>query len=111
MVTSLELLMILIPNIYLRFQEEEMVLLDSLKTTNTVSWALSGGWNIANEEFMSNVKLFSDLKLRASIGTSGNDRVGDFAFSHYTLVVLVELIMAPGFNLTHLKIKIQMGAI
>jgi hypothetical protein len=29
-------------------------------------WALSGGWNIANEEFMSNVKLFSDLKLRAS---------------------------------------------
>jgi hypothetical protein len=53
--------MILIPNIYLRFQEEEMVLLDSLKTTNTVSWALSGGWNIANEEFMSNVKLFSDL--------------------------------------------------
>jgi hypothetical protein len=44
---------------------------------------------------MSNVKLFSDLKLRASIGTSGNDRVGDFAFfSHYTLVVLMELIMA-----------------
>jgi hypothetical protein len=37
MVTSLELLMILIPNIYLRFQEEEMALLDSLKTTNTVS--------------------------------------------------------------------------
>jgi hypothetical protein len=24
-------------------------------------WAVSGGWNIANEEFMSNVKLFSDL--------------------------------------------------
>jgi hypothetical protein len=27
--------MILIPNIYLRFQEEEMALLDSLKITNT----------------------------------------------------------------------------
>jgi hypothetical protein len=37
MVTSLELLMILIPNIYLRFQEEEMAL-DSLKITNTVSF-------------------------------------------------------------------------
>lgn len=43
-------------------------------------WALSGGWSIANENFMSNVDLISDLKLRASIGTGGNDRVGDFAF-------------------------------
>jgi TonB-linked SusC/RagA family outer membrane protein len=43
-------------------------------------WALSGGWNMINEEFMSNVNFFSDLKLRASIGTNGNDRVGDFAF-------------------------------
>jgi TonB-linked SusC/RagA family outer membrane protein len=51
-------------------------------------WALSGGWNIANEEFMSNVKLISDLKLRASIGTGGNDRVGDFAFLIYTGVLL-----------------------
>jgi TonB-linked SusC/RagA family outer membrane protein len=43
-------------------------------------WALSGGWNVINEEFMSNSNFFSDLKLRASIGTNGNDRVGDFAF-------------------------------
>ncbi|MFV8359373.1 SusC/RagA family TonB-linked outer membrane protein [Flavobacterium sp. LS1P3] len=43
-------------------------------------WALSGGWNLINEDFMSNVNFFSDLKLRASIGTNGNDRVGDFAF-------------------------------
>jgi hypothetical protein len=85
--------MILIPNIYLRFQEEEMALLDSLKTTNTVSFGhYLRSWNIANEEFMSNVKLFSDLKLRASIGTSGNDRVGDFAF--FPLYWYMELIMA-----------------
>jgi hypothetical protein len=58
-----------------------------------------GGWNIANEE-LSNVKLFSDLKLRASIGTSGNDRVGDFAFSHYTLVVLMELMALQVLNTT-----------
>jgi TonB-linked SusC/RagA family outer membrane protein len=43
-------------------------------------WALSGGWNVINEKFMEKVSLFSDLRLRASIGTTGNDRVGDFAF-------------------------------
>ncbi|SHG36851.1 TonB-linked outer membrane protein, SusC/RagA family [Flavobacterium segetis] len=43
-------------------------------------WALSGGWNIVNENFMSNLEFISDLKLRGSIGTTGNDRVGDFAF-------------------------------
>lgn len=43
-------------------------------------WALSGGWNVINENFMKDVKLFSDLRLRASIGTTGNDRVGDFEF-------------------------------
>jgi TonB-linked SusC/RagA family outer membrane protein len=64
-------------------------------------WALSGGWNIANEEFMSNVKLFSDLKLRASIGTSGNDRVGDFAFFPlYSGGTAGAYNGAPGFNLT-----------
>jgi TonB-linked SusC/RagA family outer membrane protein len=64
-------------------------------------WALSGGWNIANEEFMTNVKLFSDLKLRASIGTSGNDRVGDFAFFPlYSGGTGGAYNGAPGFNLT-----------
>ncbi|RTY98584.1 SusC/RagA family TonB-linked outer membrane protein [Flavobacterium sp. RSP49] len=43
-------------------------------------WALSAGWNVINEEFMSNVNFISDLKLRGSIGTNGNDRVGDFSF-------------------------------
>jgi hypothetical protein len=89
-----------------------MVPLDSLKTESTVSFGhYQGGWNIANEEFMSNVKLFSDLKLRASIGTSGNDdRVGDFAFFH-CMVVLVELIMALQVLIIHnLQIKITDGS-
>ena len=64
-------------------------------------WALSGGWNIANEEFMSNIELFSDLKLRASIGTGGNDRVGDFAFFPlYTGGTGGAYNGAPGFNYT-----------
>jgi hypothetical protein len=50
---------------------------------------------------MSNVKLFSDLKLRASIGTSGNDRVGDFAFFPlYSGGTDGAYNGAPGFNLT-----------
>jgi TonB-dependent starch-binding outer membrane protein SusC len=43
-------------------------------------WALSAGWRVINEDFLKDSKIFSDLKLRASIGTNGNDRVGDFAF-------------------------------
>ena len=64
-------------------------------------WALSGGWNVANEEFMSNVTLFSDLKLRASIGTGGNDRVGDFAFfALYSGGTGGAYNGTPGFNYT-----------
>ncbi|PTR01508.1 TonB-linked SusC/RagA family outer membrane protein [Mucilaginibacter yixingensis] len=33
---------------------------------------ISGGWRISNEEFMKNQHAVSDLKLRASIGTSGS---------------------------------------
>lgn len=35
-------------------------------------WSVSGGWNIAKEDFMANTK-FNSLKLRASYGTLGND--------------------------------------
>lgn len=35
-------------------------------------WSVSGGWNIAKENFLANTKL-NTLKLRASYGTVGND--------------------------------------
>lgn len=35
-------------------------------------WSISGGWNVANENFLADTKL-SVLKLRASYGTVGND--------------------------------------
>ncbi|MGR3811171.1 SusC/RagA family TonB-linked outer membrane protein [Jiulongibacter sp. NS-SX5] len=35
--------------------------------------AVSVGWNIANEEFLKGSRLFSNLKLRASYGITGND--------------------------------------
>jgi len=34
------------------------------------------GWNIINEDFMKNAKVFSNLKLRVSYGKTGNEAVG-----------------------------------
>ena len=42
--------------------------------------SLSGGWRISSEEFMKKFEWISDLKLRASIGFTGNERIGDFGF-------------------------------
>ena len=39
-------------------------------------WAVSGGWIISAEEFFRNVNFINNLKLTASYGTSGNDRIG-----------------------------------
>ncbi len=40
-------------------------------------YAVAGGWNISNEAFMEG-SVFNRLRLRASYGTTGNDRIGDF---------------------------------
>ncbi|WP_421918823.1 SusC/RagA family TonB-linked outer membrane protein [Marinifilum sp.] len=40
-------------------------------------WALGGSWNI-HKNFTNEQSVLSTLKLRGSIGTSGNDRIGDF---------------------------------
>ncbi|CAN5244208.1 TonB-dependent receptor [soil metagenome] len=42
--------------------------------------AISGGWSIASEPFMENMTFIDDLKLRASYGVTGNERIGDFTF-------------------------------
>ena len=39
-------------------------------------WSIGGAWELAKEDFMSNVPLFDMLKLRASYGTSGNSDIG-----------------------------------
>lgn len=39
-------------------------------------WAVSGGWIVSAEEFFQNVSFVNNLKLTASYGTSGNDRIG-----------------------------------
>lgn len=42
--------------------------------------SFSAGWKINQENFMQNVKWVNLLKLRASLGTSGNDRIGDYQY-------------------------------
>jgi TonB-linked SusC/RagA family outer membrane protein len=45
--------------------------------------AFTAGWRISNEEFFKNVKVISSLKLRAGVGTVGNQQIGNLAA--YTL--------------------------
>lgn len=42
--------------------------------------ALSAAWRLSNESFMENATTISELKLRASFGTTGNFNIGDFAY-------------------------------
>ena len=42
-------------------------------------WAVSGGWVISDEAFLKSLTVIDFLKLTASYGTSGNDRIGNFS--------------------------------
>jgi len=42
--------------------------------------SISAGWRLSSEPFMQNIGLIDDLKLRASFGYTGNERIGNFAF-------------------------------
>lgn len=42
--------------------------------------SVSAGWRISGEQFMAGLPAISDLKLRASFGTTGNDRIGDYQY-------------------------------
>lgn len=42
-------------------------------------WAVGAGWNLSNEAFMRDQTFFNELKLRASYGLTGNERIGNFA--------------------------------
>lgn len=41
-------------------------------------WSVGASWQITQEDFMKNQKVFDDLKLRASYGTSGNAEFDNF---------------------------------
>jgi TonB-linked SusC/RagA family outer membrane protein len=41
-------------------------------------WSAAAGWTLSKEKFMENVEFIDFLTLRGSIGTAGNDRLGNF---------------------------------
>jgi TonB-linked SusC/RagA family outer membrane protein len=42
--------------------------------------SVSVGWRLSQESFMQGLAALSDLKLRASYGETGNDRIGDYVY-------------------------------
>lgn len=42
--------------------------------------ALSAGWNVSDEPFMTNVPIISNLKLRAGYGLNGNFNIGNYGY-------------------------------
>src|SRR5690606_17177974 len=42
--------------------------------------SVSVGWRVSQEAFMQSLAAVSDLKLRASYGETGNDRIGDYIY-------------------------------
>ncbi len=44
-----------------------------------VFYAVSGGWILSQEKFMKNQNFINFMKLTASYGTAGNDRIGNFS--------------------------------
>lgn len=42
-------------------------------------WAVGLGWNMERERFMENVEFINKLKIRGSVGTSGNNSIGNYA--------------------------------
>ncbi|NQV77922.1 MAG: TonB-dependent receptor [Lutibacter sp.] len=51
-------------------------------TNNKYGYFPSGsiGWNVSEEDFLQNSSWINSLKLRASYGIIGNDRIGDFGY-------------------------------
>ena len=41
--------------------------------------SVSVGWRVNQENFMKNIKVINDLKLRASYGIAGNNRIGNYS--------------------------------
>ncbi len=54
----------------------------------------SVGWVLSNEKFMANVKPINHLKVRASIGTLGNERIGNYPYQ--TSITFNNAVMYDG---------------
>jgi TonB-linked SusC/RagA family outer membrane protein len=71
--------------------------------------AVALGWNVANEGFMQNQKIFDRLKLRASWGITGNDKVGIFYPSQGRITGGIGAIFGPNESLNSGATLIELG--
>ncbi|GEO23837.1 SusC/RagA family TonB-linked outer membrane protein [Cyclobacterium qasimii] len=56
--------------------------------------SVSAAWNIANEAFLRDNSIFSNLKLRASYGKTGNNRIGNYR--HYATLANANAVLGSG---------------
>lgn len=69
-------------------------------------YAVSGGWILSEEKFMKNQSFINFLKLTASYGTAGNDRIGNFSsLDLYGGGVLSDYAGSPGLRPTQVPNK------
>lgn len=59
--------------------------------------AISAAWRLSEEDFIKNLNIFSDLKLRLGYGLAGNNRIG----SYNSLAILSSVFTAMGNTLTN----------
>jgi TonB-linked SusC/RagA family outer membrane protein len=71
--------------------------------------AVAVGWNLTNEAFMQNQKLLDRLKIRASWGITGNDKVGVFYPSLGRITGGLGAIFGSGENLNSGATLIELG--
>ncbi len=72
--------------------------------------SLSAGWKINEENFMKNIKSINLLKLRSSLGTSGNDRIGEYNYlsqlgTYYSAFGGTKQIGAAASNIANPELK------
>ncbi len=70
-------------------------------------WSIGGRWNIDEEEFMDGA-IVNQLKLRASYGTSGNQRINNAQYSALSLTRSL-YTSAGGYNNTNATYPAQLG--
>ena len=72
--------------------------------------SLSAGWKMNEENFMKNIKSINLLKVRSSFGTSGNDRIGEYAYlsqlgTYYSAFGGTKQLGAAGSNIANPDLK------
>lgn len=71
-------------------------------------WSVGGRWNITRESFLDDSTVINDLKLRASYGTAGNQRVNNAQYSSLFLPFTTYAV-GTGYNGTASTVLSQIG--